>query len=169
MYNIFMYRLEIIHIIYIYGTPPPGPTFSHFPWYFPLVWAFPKSLFREGGVLASFQAFTNVCKHYGSIAVDLDPRSKIPARTSWIQGLDPRSKIPERTSWIQGQNIWHPRTEIRGRRRTLFENTEENGCRTGNGKTTIFFWSLSIGLCFDCLGIGRGKTREKPRTLPHQK
>ena len=76
---------------------------------FPILWAFPESLFRAGGVLASFQAFINVYKHYGSIAVDLDPRSKIQdsrknfldprsgskilGKTSWIQGLDPRSKI----------------------------------------------------------------------------
>ena len=68
---------------------------------FPIVWAFPESLFREGGVLANFQAFINVYKHYGPTAVDLDPRSKITEKTSWIQGLDPRSKIPGKTSWIQ--------------------------------------------------------------------
>ena len=64
----------------------------------PIIWAFPESLFRAGGVLASFQAFINVYKHYGSIAVDLDPRSKIQDyrknfldQLIWIQ--DPRSKI----------------------------------------------------------------------------
>ena len=62
---------------------------------FPIVWAFPAFLFREGGVLANFQAFINVYKHYGPTAVDLDPRSKITEKTSWIQGLDPRSKIQD--------------------------------------------------------------------------
>ena len=77
---------------------------------FPILWAFPESLFRAGGVLASFQAFINVYKHYGSIAVDLDPRSKITDKTSWIQGLDPRSKILGKTSWIQD-----PRSKILGK------------------------------------------------------
>ena len=83
---------------------------------FPILWAFPESLFRAGGVLASFQAFINVYKHYGSKIQDyrknfldprsgskiqdprknfLDPRSKILGKTSWIQGLDPRSKIQD--------------------------------------------------------------------------
>ena len=90
---------------------------------FSILWAFPESLFRAGGVLASFQAFINVYKHYGSIAVDLDPRSKITEKTSWIQGLDPRSKIPGKTSWIQdprlqkkllGSKVWiqDPRSKI---------------------------------------------------------
>ena len=56
---------------------------------FPILWPFPESLFRAGGVLASFQAFINVYKHYGSIAVDLDPRSKI--QDSRKNFLDPRS------------------------------------------------------------------------------
>ena len=56
---------------------------------FPILWAFPESLFRAGGVLASFQAFINVYKHYGSIAVDLDPRSKIQDYRKNF--LDPRS------------------------------------------------------------------------------
>ena len=99
---------------------------------FPIVWAFPASLFREGGVLANFQVFINVYKHYGPTAVDLDPRSKIqdyrksfldPRSGSkiqdprlqkkllgskvWIQ--DPRSKIPGKTSWIHSRTysrIW---------------------------------------------------------------
>ena len=97
--------------IYIYMVPPPpGP--------FPLV--FSNSL--------GLQAFTNVYKHYGSIAVDLDPRSKIPGKSSWIwrqsfprsetriccgskkffwnlgswiQTLDPRSSFWNLGSWIQ--------------------------------------------------------------------
>ena len=56
---------------------------------FPILWPFPESLFRAGGVLESFQAFINVYKHYGSIAVDLDPRSKI--QDSRKNFLDPRS------------------------------------------------------------------------------
>ena len=56
---------------------------------FPIVWAFPASLFREGGVLANFQAFINVYKHYGPTAVDLDPRSKIQDYRKNF--LDPRS------------------------------------------------------------------------------
>ena len=92
---------------------------------FSILWAFPESLFRAGGVLASFQAFINVYKHYGSIAVDLDPRSKITEKLLgskvWIQ--DPRSKIPRKTSWIQdprlqkkllGSKVWiqDPRSKI---------------------------------------------------------
>ena len=74
--------------------------------------------------------FTNVYKRYGSIAADLDPRSKIQdsrknfldprsgskiqdlGKTSWIQGLDPRSKILGKTSWIQGLD---PRSKILGK------------------------------------------------------
>ena len=85
---------------------------------FPILWAFPESLFRAGGVLASFQAFINVYKHYGSIAVDLDPRSKITETTSWIQGLDPRSKILGKTSWIQGLD---PRSKIQEPRKNFLD------------------------------------------------
>ena len=115
---------------------------------FPILWAFPESLFRAGGVLASFQAFINVYKHYGSIAVDLDPRSKIQdyrknfldprsgskilgktswiqdprskilGKTSWIQGLDPRSKILGKTSWIQGLD---PRSKIQDSRKNFLD------------------------------------------------
>ena len=88
---------------------------------FPILWAFPESLFRAGGVLASFQSFLDVYKHFGSVAVDLDPRSKILGKTSWIQGLDPRSKIqdsrknfldPRSGSKIQDsrKNFWDPRS-----------------------------------------------------------
>ena len=108
---------------------------------FPIVWAFPASLFREGGVLANFQAFINVYKHYGPTAVDLDPRSKIqdyrknfldPRSGSkiqdprlqkkllgskvWIQ--DPRSKITEKTSWIQGLD---PRSKIQDYRKNFLD------------------------------------------------
>ena len=97
---------------------------------FPILWAFPESLFRAGGVLASFQAFINVYKHYGSIAVDLDPRSKIQdyrknfldprskilGKTSWIQ--DPRSKILGKTSWIQGLD---PRSKIQDSRKNFLD------------------------------------------------
>ena len=99
---------------------------------FCLVFSNSSGLFQQGWVLASLQAFINVYKHYGSIAVDLDPRSKIqdfrknfldPRSGSkiqdprlqkkllgskvWIQ--DPRSKITEKTSWIQGLD---PRSKI---------------------------------------------------------
>ena len=47
--------------------------------------------------------FLNVYKCYGSIAADLDPRSKILGKISWIQGLDPRSKI-------LGKNFLDPRS-----------------------------------------------------------
>ena len=84
---------------------------------FPILWAFPESLFRAGRVLASFQAFINVYKHYGSIAVDLDPRSKITEKTSWIQGLDPRSKIQDsRKNFLDprsGSKIQDPRFQGR--------------------------------------------------------
>ena len=91
---------------------------------FPIVWAFPASLFREGGVLANFQAFINVYKHYGPTAVDLDPRSKIqdyrknfldPRSGSKIQDsrknfLDPRSgsKIqdPRLQKKLLGSKVW---------------------------------------------------------------
>ena len=101
---------------------------------FCLVFSNSSGLFQQGWVLASLQAFINVYKHYGSIAVDLDPRSKIqdfrknfldPRSGSkiqdprlqkkllgskvWIQ--DPRSKIPEKTSWIRRQSF--PRSETR--------------------------------------------------------
>ena len=97
---------------------------------FCLVFSNSSGLFQQGWVLA----FINVYKHYGSIAVDLDPRSKIqdfrknfldPRSGSkiqdprlqkkllgskvWIQ--DPRSKIPEKTSWIRRQSF--PRSETR--------------------------------------------------------
>ena len=58
-----------------------------------LVFSNSSGLFQQGWVLASLQAFINVYKHYGSIAVDLDPRSKTLGKTSWTQDLDPRSKI----------------------------------------------------------------------------
>ena len=99
---------------------------------FPILWAFPESLFRAGGVLASFQAFINVYQHYGSIAVDLDPRSKIqdyrknfldPRSGSKIQDsrknfLDPRSKILGKTSWIQGLD---PRSKIQDSRKNFLD------------------------------------------------
>ena len=57
--------------------------------------------------------FTNVYKRYGSIAADLDPRSKILGKTSWIQGLDPRSKIQDsRKNFLDprsGSKIQDPR------------------------------------------------------------
>ena len=83
---------------------------------FPILWAFPDSLFRAGGVLASFQAFINVAKHYGSIAVDLDPRSKITEKTSWIQGLDPRSKIQD-----PRKNFLDPRSKIQDSRKNFLD------------------------------------------------
>ena len=83
---------------------------------FPILWAFPESLFRAGGILASFQAFINVYKHYGSIAVDLDPRSKIQDYRKNF--LDPRSKILGKTSWIQGLD---PRSKIQDSREDLLD------------------------------------------------
>ena len=75
---------------------------------FPIVWAFPESLFREGGVLANFQAFINVYKHYGPTAVDLDPRSKIQDYRKNF--LDPRSgsKIqdPRLQKKLLGSKVW---------------------------------------------------------------
>ena len=57
--------------------------------------------------------FTNVYKRYGSIAADLDPRSKILGKTSWIQGLDQRSKIQDsRKNFLDprsGSKIQDPR------------------------------------------------------------
>ena len=66
---------------------------------FPILWAFPESLFRAGGVLASFQVFINVYKHYGSTE-----------KTYWIQGLDPRSKIQD-----PGKNFLDPRSVPRSK------------------------------------------------------
>ena len=90
---------------------------------FPILWAFPESLFRAGGVLASFQVFINVYKHYGSTE-----------KTYWIQGLDPRSKIQDsgknfldprsgskilgKTSWIQGLD---PRSKIQDSRKNFLD------------------------------------------------
>ena len=90
---------------------------------FPILWAFPESLFRARGVLASFQVFINVYKHYGSTEKTywiqgLDPRSKILGKTSWIQGLDPRSKILGKTSWIQGLD---PRSKIQDSRKNSLD------------------------------------------------
>ena len=83
---------------------------------FCLVFSNSSNLFQQGWVLASLQAFINVYKHYGSIAVDLDPRSKILGKTSWIWIQDPRSKITEKTSWIQGLD---PRSKIQDYRKKL--------------------------------------------------
>ena len=127
---------------------------------FPIVWAFPASLFREGGVLANFQAFINVYKHYGPTAVDLDPRSKITEKTSWIQGLDPRSKIqdsrknfldPRSGSKIQdprlqkkllGSKVWiqDPRFQEK-----LLGSTAEPSLGSGKALSSdprSFFWNL---------------------------
>ena len=82
---------------------------------FCLVFSNSSGLSQEGGVLASLQAFINVYKHYGSIAVDLDPRSKIQdyRNTSWIQGRDSRSKIQDsRKNFLDprsGSKIQDPR------------------------------------------------------------
>ena len=89
-----------------------------------LVFSNSSGLFQQGWVLASLQAFINVYKHYGSIAVDLDPRSKIqdfrknfldPRSGSKIQDyrknfLDPRSgsKIqdPRLQKKLLGSKVW---------------------------------------------------------------
>ena len=82
---------------------------------FCLVFSNSSGLFQQGWVLASLQAFINVYKHYGSIAVDLDPRSKILGKTSWIQDLDPRSKIQDyRKNFLDprsGSKIQDPRLQ----------------------------------------------------------
>ena len=58
--------------------------------------------FSLGIFLMIFEVvFIHVYKRYGSIVIDLDPRSKILGKTSWIQGLDPRSKIQDSRPWIQ--------------------------------------------------------------------
>ena len=76
MFVIFVrYWVYIYIYTYIYGTTPPTwdlPS-AIFPGIFQIVWAFPESLFREGEVLASFQALINVPKHYGSRSTAMDP------------------------------------------------------------------------------------------------
>ena len=74
---------------------------------FPIDRAFPASLFREGGVLANFQAFINVYKHYGPTAVDLDPRSKIQDYRKNF--LDPRSGSKIQDPKLQ-KNFLDPRS-----------------------------------------------------------
>ena len=95
---------------------------------FPIVWAFPASLFREGGVLANFQAFINVYKHYGPTAVDLDPRSKIQDYRKNF--LDPRS----------GSKIQDPRFQEK-----LLGSTAEPSLGSGKALSSdprSFFWNL---------------------------
>ena len=76
--------------IYIYGTPPKKKTyiFAFFTGMYSVFGIF-GDLFFLGIFWMIFEvAFTNVYKRYGSIGADLDPRSKILGKTSWIQ--DPR-------------------------------------------------------------------------------
>ena len=133
---------------------------------FCLVFSNSSGLFQQGWVLASLQAFINVYKHYGSIAVDLDPRSKIqdfrknfldPRSGSkiqdprlqkkllgskvWIQ--DPRSKITEKT--IQGLD---PRSKIPEKtswiRRQSFPRSGTRFC-CGSKKFFLESWILDLG------------------------
>ena len=76
--------------IYIYGTPPPKPTFLHFLLVCTVFLAYLGTFVFFWHFLNDFEAvFTNVYKRYGPIAADLDPRSKI--QDSRKNFLDPRS------------------------------------------------------------------------------
>ena len=100
--------------IYIYGTPPKKPTFSHFVPVFTVVFCIFEDLFFKAFFLMVLEVvFINVYKHRGSWIQD--PRSKILGKTSWIQGLDPRSKTqdsrknfldPRSGSKIQDPRFW---------------------------------------------------------------
>ena len=110
---IYMYIYNIY--IYIYMVPPKKkPTFLHFLLVCTVFLAYLGTFFFWHFLNDFEVVFTNVYKRYGSIAADLDPRSKILGKTSWIQGLDPRSKIQDsrKTSWIQGLD---PRSKILGK------------------------------------------------------
>ena len=121
---------------------------------FPIVWAFPASLFREGGVLANFQAFINVYKHYGPTAVDLDPRSKIQDYRKNF--LDPRSgsKIqdPRLQKKLLGSKVWiqDPRFQEK-----LLGSTAEPSPGSGKALSSdprSFFWNLGSWILDPDLG-----------------
>ena len=78
------------------------------------------------------------------IAVDLDPRSKILGKTSWIQGLDPRSKIQDyRKNFLDprsGSKIQDPRLQ-----KKLLGSTAEPSLGSGKALSSdprSFFWNL---------------------------
>ena len=76
--------------IYIYGTPPQKkPTFLHFLLVCTVFFAYLGTLFFWHFLMIFEVVFTNVYKRYGSIAADLDSRSKI--QDSRKNFLDPRS------------------------------------------------------------------------------
>ena len=78
----------------IYGTPPPKKNlhFCIFYWYVQCFWHIWGPFFLGIFWMIFEVVFTNVYKRYGSIAADLDPRSKILGKLLgskvWIQ--DPR-------------------------------------------------------------------------------
>ena len=94
--------------IYIYLVPPPQNLhFLILYWYLQCFLHFWGPFFWHFLMILEV-VFINVYKHRGSWIQDprfwekllgskvwiQGPRSKIPGKTSWIQGLDPRSKIP---------------------------------------------------------------------------
>ena len=108
--------------IYIYMVPPPKKKNLHFCifyWYVECFWHIWGPFFLGIFWMIFEVVFTNVYKRYGSIAADLDPRSKILGKTSWIQGLDPRSKIQDsRKNFLDprsGSKIQDPRSKILGK------------------------------------------------------
>ena len=119
--------------------PFPPEIFSHFAWYFPIVRAFSS----KGGFW-SLQAFINVYKHYGSIVVDLDPRSKIQDPRKNF--LDPRSgsKIQDyRRNFLDPQqNLVSDLGKLCLRIQEVFPGILDLGSWIRTLDPRSFFWNL---------------------------